>query len=246
VYAKLYVGLSVLILAFLPTACNGPEGPGDGTGTGVPSVTTKSVSDVSSTQATVQYSIDETNGSAVLESGTCYSSVYTNPTLGNSPYTSDGTGTGDMSSQLDGLYPRTSYSVRSYATNASGTGYGEALQLVTTNALFSGSYFKDGVTSGETTHEFAVLDDAITYTWASSDGAHADVSYSYVKRLASNPSNGFVVNGIWFCYQGTQNAYWAKYFVVHQLDSDTLTVRTSDDGYEDAYDYGSPATFAKD
>jgi uncharacterized protein (TIGR02145 family) len=52
------------------------------------------------------------------------------PTI-NENKTEDGTGTGNYNSTLTGLTPSTLYYVRAYATNSSGTGYGEERSITT-------------------------------------------------------------------------------------------------------------------
>jgi uncharacterized protein (TIGR02145 family) len=68
-------------------------------------------------------------GSPIKARGICWSTE-TTPTISNN-FTSDGTGTGDFSSSLNGLMQDTKYFVRAYATNTSGTGYGNTLTFTT-------------------------------------------------------------------------------------------------------------------
>jgi uncharacterized protein (TIGR02145 family) len=49
--------------------------------------------------------------------------------------TTDGTGTGDFTSNLTGLIPCTIYHIRAYATNSSGTTYGNDIQFTTGTSL---------------------------------------------------------------------------------------------------------------
>jgi uncharacterized protein (TIGR02145 family) len=53
-----------------------------------------------------------------------------NPTITNSK-TTDGTGSGNFISSITGLTPNTSYYIRAYATNPSGTAYGSNYSLTT-------------------------------------------------------------------------------------------------------------------
>lgn len=72
-----------------------------------------------------------TSGGAILTDGgltiyfrgVCWSTS-SNPTIALSTKTFDGTGTGCFSSAISGLTDNTTYYVRAYATNATGTGYG--------------------------------------------------------------------------------------------------------------------------
>ena len=58
--------------------------------------------------------------------------------------TNDGTGSGTFSSNLSGLIPNTTYYVRAYATNNTGTAYGNEIMFKTLQASFScGNDFTD-------------------------------------------------------------------------------------------------------
>ena len=60
---------------------------------------------------------------SVTARGVCWSTS-SNPTVANN-HTNDGFGTGSFTSRITGLTPNTVYYVRSYATNSSGTFYGD-------------------------------------------------------------------------------------------------------------------------
>jgi hypothetical protein len=53
--------------------------------------------------------------------------------------TSNGSGTGSFTSNLTGLNPSTTYYVRAYATNSTGTAYGNEIQFITQGAGIAGS-----------------------------------------------------------------------------------------------------------
>ncbi|MDA9111838.1 hypothetical protein N9J39_03090, partial [Flavicella sp.] len=61
--------------------------------------------------------------------GVCWSTL-ANPTIADSK-TEEGTGIGSFSSSLNELTPDTTYYLRSYATNAAGTFYGEEQTFTT-------------------------------------------------------------------------------------------------------------------
>ena len=65
--------------------------------------------------------------------GLCFSTTI-NPTINNN-HTSDGTGSGSFSSTLTGLTLNTTYYVRAYATNISGTSYGNQVSFTTVAAI---------------------------------------------------------------------------------------------------------------
>jgi uncharacterized protein (TIGR02145 family) len=96
---------------------------------GVPTLTTSAITSSSPTSASSGGNISKDGGSAVTERGICWSTT-TNPTTANFK-TSDGTGTGIFTSNMTVLIGNTTYYVRAYATNSSGTGYGNELNFTT-------------------------------------------------------------------------------------------------------------------
>jgi uncharacterized protein (TIGR02145 family) len=95
----------------------------------VPVLTTSSVTNITSNTATCGGNITSDEGSNVTARGVCWSTGPT-PTI-NDNKTSDGTGTGSFTSSLTGLTASTTYYVRAYATNSTGTGYGSAVSFTT-------------------------------------------------------------------------------------------------------------------
>ena len=95
----------------------------------LPTVTTKPVYDISATSAKTGGIVNSSGGSPVIARGVCWGTTE-NPTLEDN-YLVNGTGTGTFFSNLQGLAPRVTYYVRAYATNSTGTGYGEALPFTT-------------------------------------------------------------------------------------------------------------------
>jgi uncharacterized protein (TIGR02145 family) len=89
----------------------------------VPVVTTAAVGALTDTTAQSGGTVTSDGGAAVTARGVCWSTGPV-PTVADSR-TTDGSGTGSFASSLTGLAAGTQYSVRAYATNAVGTGYGE-------------------------------------------------------------------------------------------------------------------------
>lgn len=85
-------------------------------------VSTKSKLKSSNTSITTGGEVIEQGASAVVARGVCWS---TNrfPTIDDNK-TVDGSGTGSFTSTITGLKPKTTYYIRSYATNNEGTSYG--------------------------------------------------------------------------------------------------------------------------
>lgn len=99
---------------------------------GYATITTNAVSAITSSTATCGGNISSGGGTAVTARGVCWSTS-SNPTIADNK-TSDGTGTGTFTSALTGLTAGTTYYVRAYATNYTGTTYGAVISF-TTNAI---------------------------------------------------------------------------------------------------------------
>ena len=133
-----------------------------------PVLTTKSISGISSDIAGSGGNISSDGGSAITAKGVCWS-LNTAPTLvGN--HTSDGTGAASFNSTITGLNPLTLYYVRAYATNATGTIYGNELSFTTTDLVFPGPSVP---TVGTSTSSITGSSTASSGGYVSSDGGSA-------------------------------------------------------------------------
>lgn len=93
-------------------------------------LTTISVSAVAPTTAVSGGTISSDGGATITARGVCWATI-TNPVVtGN--HTTDGTGVGTFTSNITGLIASTTYYVRAYATNSSGTAYGNEISFTTT------------------------------------------------------------------------------------------------------------------
>jgi uncharacterized protein (TIGR02145 family) len=90
--------------------------------TSVPSLTTRELLNITNTTATGGGSITNDGGSIITVKGICWGTS-PNPTTLDSK-TTDGTGTTTFTSFITGLSASVTYYVRAYATNSTGTGYG--------------------------------------------------------------------------------------------------------------------------
>jgi hypothetical protein len=95
-------------------------------------VTTSAVTSITSTGAAGGGSVTSAGGTTVTERGLCWG-LTANPAISGA-HTHDGSGTGSFVSSLTGLSPDTTYHVRAYATNSSGTGYGNDVSFMTLTA----------------------------------------------------------------------------------------------------------------
>ncbi len=107
----------------------------------VPTVTTSSISAITGNSATGGGNVASDGGASVTTRGVCWSTSQ-NPTTSNS-VSASGYGTGSFSCSLNGLDPMTTYYVRAYATNSSGTGYGNQISFTTIHNI--GEAFGGGV-----------------------------------------------------------------------------------------------------
>jgi uncharacterized protein (TIGR02145 family) len=93
----------------------------------LPSLTTTAASSITNTTASSGGTISSDGGAPITDRGIVWSSI-SNPTiLTNQGLTSDGTGLGSFTSTINQLTPGTLYYVRAYATNSSGTAYGNQI-----------------------------------------------------------------------------------------------------------------------
>ncbi len=95
----------------------------------LPTVTTSSITNITSTSATSGGYVTNTGGATVTARGVCWSTSQ-NPTIFDN-HTTDGSGTGSFVSSITGLEPETDYYVRAYATNSVGTAYGNQISFTT-------------------------------------------------------------------------------------------------------------------
>ncbi|MCX6334779.1 MAG: DUF1566 domain-containing protein [Bacteroidia bacterium] len=100
-----------------------------GEGQVMPAVTTSAISAITSTTATSGGNVTSAGGDIISARGVCWS-ISTNPTTANSK-TINGSGSGNFTSNITGLTPGTLYYVRAYATNSTGTAYGDELSFTT-------------------------------------------------------------------------------------------------------------------
>lgn len=119
-----------------------------GTSNELPSVNTTAVSSVTMTSAISGGNVTYAGTSAISARGVCWSTT-ANPDL-TDDFTIDGSGTGLFSSILSGLSSSTTYHVRAYATNGSGTSYGNDVQFTTPCGTITSFPWTEGFENGGT------------------------------------------------------------------------------------------------
>jgi hypothetical protein len=92
-------------------------------------VITTAATAITMTTATSGGNVTTDGGSSVTARGVCWATT-ANPVISGS-HTTDGSGTGIFTSSLTGLTANTTYHVRAYATNSTGTSYGNDLTFTT-------------------------------------------------------------------------------------------------------------------
>lgn len=93
-----------------------------------------SSSNISSSTASISTNINTDGGNTITSRGIVWNTSI-NPTIALSTKTSSGTGTGTFSESITGLSASTVYYVRTYATNANGTVYGNEISITTTGVI---------------------------------------------------------------------------------------------------------------
>lgn len=104
-------------------------------------VTTTEVSAVTSSSAVAGGNITNDGGGSITARGVCWGES-SNPTVSGTNKTTNGTGTGTFTSNLTGLSDGTVYYYRAYATNSSGTTYGQEYQFITPVTDVEGNVYK--------------------------------------------------------------------------------------------------------
>lgn len=96
----------------------------------LPTVGTVNVTSITANTAVSGGNVTSQGGAAVTSRGVCWSTAQ-NPAIGSGACSSDGAGLGVFTSTLTTLAPSTTYFVRSYASSAAGTNYGNQVSFTT-------------------------------------------------------------------------------------------------------------------
>lgn len=99
---------------------------------GLPTVSTSSVTEIKSTTALCGGDVTNNGGYRIIARGVCWSSSSSTPVVEDS-HTNEIADNGAFSSLLTGLEASTTYYIRAYATNEVGTSYGSTKKFTTTD-----------------------------------------------------------------------------------------------------------------
>lgn len=128
----LVVAISILVFLYTTFSCRKDSDPKPNPKNAT--LSTTSVSNISATSASSGGNISEDGGASITARGVVWGTS-SGPTTSLSTKTSDGSGNGVFSSAMTGLIPGTKYFVRAYATNSSGTAYGNEVSFTTITNL---------------------------------------------------------------------------------------------------------------
>ncbi len=129
----LFLLSSSFLIISLVTGCNKKDI------SGLPVLSTAAVTKVSGVSMTSGGNITSDGGATVTSRGIYWG---TNPDqISDENRTSDGTGTGNFTSNMSGLNASTTYFVRAYATNSEGTAYGNQVSFTTNISDIDGNIY---------------------------------------------------------------------------------------------------------
>lgn len=120
----------------------------------VPVLTSSAVINITQTSGLAGGTISSNGGAAIITSGVCWSTSPV-PTVALGTKTTNGSSTGSFTSSITGLTAATLYYVRAYATNSTGTGYGQEV-IFTTNSVTPVLATLTTATPGSITYNSAV------------------------------------------------------------------------------------------
>ncbi len=125
---------------------------------GLTTLFTSTVRNISLTGATCGGSITDDGGAEIIARGIVWSTDQYPSVEVNMGRTNDGSGTGNWVSELTELIRNTCYYVRAYATNSRGTFYGEELTFITPNGIviFGNSIVNDVILTSATVNSLII------------------------------------------------------------------------------------------
>lgn len=110
----------------------------------LPTITTTAITSITTNSAISGGTITSDGGATISAKGVVWSTIQ-NPTISLTTKTTDVTAIASFSSSIANLTPSTSYYIRAYATNVSGTSYGNEILFKTNNPIPAKVITKDPV-----------------------------------------------------------------------------------------------------
>lgn len=173
----------------------------------LPVLTTLDIHDITLTSANCGGNISSDGGSSVTARGVCWS-IEQSPTINNN-ITTDGAGTGDFSSVVEGLTANKTYYIRAYATNNIGTAYGNEISFKT-NSLITPQFNVLKVIDGK----------EIRNIIKTSDGGYIGIAYSQDYDIIKFDSN---FNIIWNKVYGGSDGDYAE-SIIQTIDGGYVVI----------------------
>jgi len=113
----------------------------------LPTISTIAINNIGPNSINSGVNIISNSNVPILDAGICWSTS-SNPTISSSSHSSLGSlQIGTYNIHINGLIPNTTYHIRSYATNITGTNYGNEITFTTLNSLSVGMSYQGGIIS---------------------------------------------------------------------------------------------------
>ena len=181
---------------------------------GLPTVTTNNVTNITLSSATGGGNVTDNGGSTVFERGLCWSTS-PNPTLETGTYIVLGSGTGFFSGTINGLSQNTYYYIRAFATNSTGTGYGNEKTFMTNS-------------SGQSSTWLYHDNDTVESIWGYTNGGYLEWAAEFPASMLQ-PYVGMTITTV-DLYAGCAGTY---YTTIYSGETEPTTVIYSGYNYLD-------------
>ncbi len=209
---------------------------------GMPSVSTLAATNVTANSATLNAHVNYQGSPAFTERGFVYSSTFPNPTIDDNTSATtkrivSGT-SADFSANISGLTAEVTYSVRAYATNASGTVYGETVTFKPTAIVDYIILQADGImVQKNDISAGANWNDAKSLCSASTVGGKTGWRLPTAGELLSLYNNQTIIGGFSnnSYYWSSTNTYSTNYYRTVNFSNGTENVSSYNTYYTNTY-----------
>ena len=164
---------------------------------GIPTVSTTTITAIEQNSARTGGTVLDEGASTIIEKGVCWDTS-PNPDL-TSNFTANPVDTNFYSDTLINLIPTTTYYVRAYATNSSGTAYGNELSFTTIPFIPVGTYDGEAAGNFQINIPFQQVDTIFTNAYIRTQILEYATPLTYdiswdISSLFDAPSGTFVLN----------------------------------------------------